>query len=250
MTTTRPQYVMNKSRQPYFLMDGSEVPGVTTIIRQLDKGALLNWAAKVEREAMEDETYRARIAASKFPYAGEKVPYAYTLVRDSAADIGTLAHAMIEAELQGMDFDLTGYPDDQVAKARAGMIRFMVWWNAEGFVLEDCEHRMVDEVRKVGGTADILARHPKKGRCLLDGKSSKAIYMEHKIQVAAYSDMLWREERAVVPRLPCIVRFGKGGGAFVPGRDTHWLTSAECVSGARMFDALLVLWRERKEFGE
>ena len=73
--------------QPYLLKSGERVPGTTTIIgRFKESGALIHWAWKL---GMEGRNYRE--------------------VRDSAADAGTLAHAMIEDQGKGL---LVGFDDD------------------------------------------------------------------------------------------------------------------------------------------
>ena len=231
--------VLNRSKQPYFTSDGRECVGVTTVLQGLDKSALMRWAAGLERN------HTAALVRSGLELDG---PLAFELARDTAADTGTLAHAMIEAELCGDTLDTEGMDPEQVAMANGGKARFFRWWEDSGFKLVACEHRMVDESLRLGGTADILATNPGGQEVLIDGKSSRSIYMAHKVQVAQYARMRERET-GTLPR-SVIVRFGKGGGAFVPERDTHWLTAREHDAGEKMFAALLTIYRERAVFGE
>ena len=84
---------MPTPRAGYRLADGTKVPGVTTILgRWKDSGGLLQWAFKQGQ-------------------SGARTLYEE---RDKAADIGTLAHAMVEHRLTGRDpvLALAGQPDD------------------------------------------------------------------------------------------------------------------------------------------
>lgn len=72
---------MPTPKEGYYLKDGTRVPGVTTIIgRFKESGALIRWAFNQGKEGK--DLYETR---------------------DKAADIGSAAHAMVEAQINGDD---------------------------------------------------------------------------------------------------------------------------------------------------
>src|SRR5216683_7786479 len=82
----------------YFLKDGSKVPGTTTIIgRFKDSGGLMFWAFE------QGKSGKARLYDDA----------------EKAADIGTCAHAMVEARIKGaghFDLGATGLPEEDWPK--------------------------------------------------------------------------------------------------------------------------------------
>ena len=111
------------------------------------------------------------------------------------ADIGTLTHARIEAELRGMELDPDGLDPEMLEQSWYGYARFMEWWDAQNLVAVENELRMVSEKFQVGGTLDIVAREKRhhQGLILLDIKTSTAIHRSHKIQVAGAYAPMYRE---------------------------------------------------------
>jgi hypothetical protein len=82
---------------PYVLADGTSVPSVTTVIgRWKESGGLIHWAWKL---GMEGRDYRD--------------------VRDSAASSGTIAHAMVDASIRGIEFIPPKDVDESVLKKAA-----------------------------------------------------------------------------------------------------------------------------------
>jgi hypothetical protein len=56
----------------------------------------------------------------------------YRAERDKAADIGTLAHFMCEAFLNGFVCDLSDYSEEDRNRALVCYSKFVDWWEAEG----------------------------------------------------------------------------------------------------------------------
>jgi len=175
---------MLKAHQVYKNAAGKRVPGVTTVLGILDKPALLAWA---NRMGLEGKDINA--------------------VRDAAADIGTIAHARIEAHLRGMDFDETGLSTEALDKSATSFLRFLEWWDRSNLSVEATEVQMVSELWQVGGTADIVALRGDR-RILVDIKTGKGIYREHRMQVAAYARMYEHVGRGRMDEV-WIVRVGK-----------------------------------------
>jgi hypothetical protein len=199
---------MLKAHQRYKL-NGRIVPGVTTMLGILDKPGLLKWAWNCGRDGIDIEK-----------------------VRDHAGNIGTVAHALVEAWLRKMRFDESDVAPNILSQALSVKRRFVEWWEENGLALEHSELQMVSPSMEVGGTADIIATRPNGRRILIDVKTGKAVYREAHLQVAAYgamfqetrlaealknappgSDMLdvvrQEGERAMVHEL-WIIRCGKG----------------------------------------
>jgi hypothetical protein len=178
-----------KAHQRYRTKAGAIVPGVTTIIGLLNKPFLVPWAWKL---GMAGEDYRK--------------------VTDKAADIGTIAHYLVECHLRGIETDpahMAEFSKANLDVAELTFHKFKDWWEQQGLKTFTCtdmdgekvvtaEVKLVSESLLYGGCIDGLAITPAKLRLLLDIKTSKAIYDEHKIQLSAYWH-LWEENN---PKLP------------------------------------------------
>ncbi|MBP5720393.1 MAG: PD-(D/E)XK nuclease family protein [Bacteroidales bacterium] len=174
---------VSKAHIRYKTSDGKVVPGATTITGLLNKPYLVRWANQLGLEGIDSATYT-----------------------DEAAKTGTLAHAMIQAYLQGMEIDRDQFSKIQIDLAENSMLSFLEW--KKQHVLEDlyCEMPMVSETMKYGGTIDCYCKMDGKP-VLLDFKTGKAIYEEYFVQLAAYA-MLLRE--AGLPVEECrILRIGR-----------------------------------------
>jgi PD-(D/E)XK nuclease superfamily len=179
-----------RAHQRYTLSDGTPAPGVTTVLGILAKPALIYWAWDL---GMKGEDYRK--------------------VRDKAADIGTIAHALIEADIKGVTLDKSDYAPSSLDKAETAYLAWLDW--KKNFELETVasEVQLASEKFGYGGTLDWIARRD--GHIwLVDFKSSKGIYDEMRYQLAAYQ-VLWNENNPDKPIAHChIVKIGKEDGAF------------------------------------
>lgn len=156
-----------KAHIVYKLSDGkTRVPGATTITGLLNKPYLVKWANNLGLEGIDSSKYT-----------------------DEAAKIGTLAHAMIQADLQGEEIDQSQYSPVQIDLAENALISFFEWKGRHKIEPIHCETPFVSDAMKYGGTVDCY--------CLLDGKptlldfkTGKAIYEEYFVQLAAYAALL------------------------------------------------------------
>lgn len=151
----------------YKTKDGTRVPSVTTILGVLDKPALLDWAWKC---GLRGEDYK--------------------LVRDSAADIGTLAHYMIVCHLRGEEPDLESYSPDHVKQAENCLIKYWDWEKEHRLTPMLVEAPLVSDILRFGGTIDNLSMDEDGGLHLIDYKTGKAIYSSYFYQLAAYAALL------------------------------------------------------------
>ena len=152
----------DKPHTIYRLADGNRVPGVTTFLGVLNKPALISWANKLGLQGIDSTKYV-----------------------DNLADVGTLAHLMILALLKKEELDTSDYSQTQIDLATNSFKSYLKW--AKPYKIEPIlvETPLVSEEYRFGGTPDLLAMVDG-ASTLIDFKTSKAIYPEHHIQVAAY----------------------------------------------------------------
>ena len=186
---------MPTPKSGYFLKDGTKVPSVTTIIGPYgDPGGLMHWAWALGKEGKD-----------------------YRQARDKAADIGTIAHAAIEAHCKGEPFEFVGEPD-VVDKARKAFENFKTWFDGSNLIATHTEVGLVSEKYRFGGTLDAILFGKK--RTLGDWKSSNKTGPKMLMQVAAYGK-LWAEHH---PNEPLdggydLLRVDKKNGDF---KHMHW----------------------------
>lgn len=168
----------------YKTADGKRVPGVTTIIGILNKPQLLYWVANVTREGKD-----------------------WTKVRDDAAGVGTLTHAMIFSHLRGEAMDTSEYSPEDVSRAETCLIKYRDWEkehpNMENELLE---HPMISEQFGYGGTIDRLSLIDG-NLVLIDYKTGKEIYDDMWLQMAGYKQLL--EENGHFITSARILRIGR-----------------------------------------
>ncbi len=160
-TKTEKKY---KAHTVYKLADGTRVPGVTTITGQIgwSKETLCKWHNKMGLEGIDTSKY----------------------VSDKA-DIGTLAHRMVECHLTGEELDTSDYSKNQIDKAENCLLSFFEWERTHKITVIHHELELVSERLGFGGKLDLNS----KVDLLLeidDLKTGSGIYAEHYVQVAGY----------------------------------------------------------------
>lgn len=188
MTTTKP-YRVGEDGPRMYEIDGVAYPSVTTVLSVISKPALVPWAtnmalANVEQvlrdsggpPTLVDDGYGDWVSA--IVEAARKTPMA---ARDKAADVGTRAHAAIEASILGQEPMLT--PD--IATAHGN---FFSWLKESGLAIVDAEQVVVSKQHGYAGTRDFLAKRLFDGALFMgDIKTSNGLYPEYLLQVAAYA---------------------------------------------------------------
>ena len=157
-----------KAHQRYRLADNSIVPGSTTItgILGLNTQILINWANRLGLEGKD---------STKF--------------RDDKAEIGTLAHLIITEKLQGREADTSDYSKNQIDQAENSALSYYEWAKDKKIEPILIEKQQVSEKYRFGGQLDIYAKVNNLYE-LIDVKSGSGIYIEHRIQVASYKQLL------------------------------------------------------------
>jgi hypothetical protein len=195
-------------------------PSVTTILSCIGKPALVNWAAKVEREMVIEEAYRMAVAMSGEKLMPEASWKAYLNTRlgetkasqkelSKAGEIGTQAHKLIENALN-QRMNLPAKDEGDILASEPARLAFKHWkeW-ASAVDLEPIASEQViwSHRHRYAGTLDLLARV--NGRlAVIDWKTGKYVYNEAHLQNAAYRQAV-REMGHGDPELGIIVRLPK-----------------------------------------
>jgi hypothetical protein len=235
------------ARRDYRHSDGGRLPGATTVLGVLDKPALLSWAARVAadtaaRAHADGQTLDAAIAA------GIRAP---TTKRDKAADLGTMAHDIVErAHTKGEAVTELVTPETEPAiRCAERVLRHL----AREFIVTHSEVAyVVDEVgplRGYGGTLDLVVEYEGK-RYLADLKTGKRAYAESVIpQLAAYLH-LWQTHNPTLPIDGGLVLsapvdidpFHEGDGVT-----RHWIDLETLKAGFFVFSGALTVYRYKNE---
>lgn len=198
---------MPTPRQGYRLADGTKVPSVTTILSRFkESGGLMKWAYSTGRE-------HGRLEA-----LGQPAPDNLYDVSGKAADIGTAAHAMVEAHIKGDNpkacLSLLALPQEDAEKADNAYRTYLDWAAMSKLEIVEQEIPLVSEKYRFAGTPDAIGLV--NGQlCLVDWKTSNAVYADYLVQIAAYRQ-LWEENN---PERPLVggfhlCRFSKDYGDF------------------------------------
>src|SRR3990167_1945992 len=93
-----------KAHTRYVLPDGTQVPGVTTVLGVLNKPALIKWANNLGLVGVDSSKYV-----------------------DALAEVGTIAHYLILCHLRNEKPVLEDYAPSQVDKAENSLLSFLEW---------------------------------------------------------------------------------------------------------------------------
>ena len=127
-----------------YTLDGTMIPGTTTITGQLDKPWLAGWKVKMLAEYINKNLMDIKCKAGVIE-AGKKVA---NTRRDAAADTGKQVHKWIEKYIQG---ETLPRPIDE------GRIdRFLEWEKENKPIWIASEEIVVSRAHKYGGTLDAL----------------------------------------------------------------------------------------------
>jgi hypothetical protein len=233
----------------YDCPDGSRHPSVTTILRAVNKPALINWAANEERKLIMDalrncmdsipqgqKMSRLQFFSRLEDFIGEQK--AHVKIRNKAGDIGSEIHAMAEWQLRRelkqevgpepklSDPALQGWSAWDDWRQRTNLVPLLVeqtvWSNKHGYAgTLDLLCEMDLPVQDIDGEFTNLEG---RGKVMADWKSGKGIYVESRLQTAAYVEALIEMGHAehglhgMVVRVPKIVGDPNVEVGFIPNR--------------------------------
>lgn len=172
---------------------GSErIPSVTTVLGNLGWKwpALLGWQAKMLRQGIDPDA-----------------------TKTEAGTTGTLVHLMIEAFLKNTKTDLSFFSDEQISKAKAAFSGFKKWYKKNDVQPLAVEEILTHRTLRYGGTIDLRCMMNEK-HTLVDWKSATAIFVDHRIQAAAYAELIRHRYKTKVDVV--IVHLNKETGVATP----------------------------------
>lgn len=205
------------ARNIYKNEKGKRVPSVTTILGLLNKPALVYWANKMGLNGINTRDYV-----------------------DDKADIGTLAHKMVENYCNGKVVEYLDYEFEQVETAQIAFNKWLDYIKDKEFDPIENELMMVHEELSYGGQIDIYANLEGK-KTLIDIKTCNGIYFEQYIQLSAYY-MLLKEKGYEVDRA-MIVRIGRDEEE---GFEVKEITIDEMNILFEIFKSLLTVYNTKK----
>jgi hypothetical protein len=226
----------------YYLDGQGPYPSVTTILRVLDKsGPLVGWAKRVTAEAAIDhrEDLSGWVELGGRDGAVGLLTRAASTVTERAATTGSDIHRLAEAIARGQDVVVSDVQAPYVAAYRSFLDDF-----APEFLAAE---EMVISVRdRYAGTLDAIARIDGI-TWLLDYKTSKGVYPETALQLAAYAgaDFIGRprtRQRFAIPPIDRagVVHLTATGYELVPFDLSGALEAF--LAARRLFD-----WRARND---
>lgn len=213
-------YKVSQAHTVYKTANGDRVPGVTTVLGVLNKPALIKWANDLGLQGIDSTKYR-----------------------DAAASIGTLVHAMVEANLKGLELDVTDFTPNEIQQAEVGFKKFIDWKTNRNFEIIASEQSLVSEINKYGGTIDCVAKVDGKVT-LVDFKTGKGVYNEMFAQVSAYNELL--KERGIHTEEIMILRIGRNDDE---GFEVRTLQTSDISSYFNIFKSCLDIYEVKKKVG-
>ena len=193
-------------RRHKYSIGGRWVPSVTAI--EPPKPALMHWAANMAAEYVKENVvpgYPLDEIGVKELVEGTRL--AYRKKGQKAADVGTLTHEACERFAKGEKDVVVHHP--QAANAFAA---FKDWCIEHAVIFVAAERKVYHWDHDYCGTLDLLAKVNGE-LAVIDIKTSKAIYTDYRLQIAAYAAAIEREDQCELP-VNWILRLDKDGDGF------------------------------------
>jgi hypothetical protein len=197
--TTPSQAATAPAGHRVYRWQGRDYPSVTAILNGgVPKPFLPRWAAKAAAEYAIAHLDHLRLLPSG--QAIREVKQAPWAKRDSAAEVGDLIHAAVEAHALGQPRPAL---PEHTASYLAGFDQFLADHQPQFLAAEQTVYS-----RRYGyaGTFDALATLPDRGLVLLDVKTGNRVYPEVCLQLAAYAaaDFIGQPDSTSEQPLPAI----------------------------------------------
>lgn len=213
-----------RSTRFYQTPEGKRLPSVTSILSAVNKPALVNWAAKQEREmvlraaadlwedlpAVSPKMSRTAYLSTLDKRLGKEKAHTKELAK--AGDIGTEAHHRIEWCMRKELLQEVGPEPHCSDKALWAFMAYEDWRKTANLAPRLVEQTVWSERYGYAGTMDWAGDIDHEGGRLQvvgDWKTGKGIYAEALLQNAAYVHALIEMGHATPPVAGCIVRLPK-----------------------------------------
>src|SRR4051812_10687344 len=118
----------NAEHQRYYLKDGTQVTGASSIAKMGDSpDGLIYWAWSLGKEGKD-----------------------YRKERDKFADIGSLVHFRVDCYLKQAEPDLREFTEEEISLSDPGFDKFLEFWTRENLELVSVEEQLVHEELRFG----------------------------------------------------------------------------------------------------
>lgn len=201
----------------YYNINGKEYVSVTTVLSVLSKPFLTNWKVKLGKEESDK-------------------------ISGEAADIGKQVHQALEiVVLHQLGFLGSPFPKltkDEKKIVQNAMNEYLKWQKKTGFKPISPEMTVHSETYGYAGTLDCVGTIGDE-IVIIDWKTSKRIYKDYYLQLAAYRDA-YSEMEMKLPTQMYIFRFSKtekGKSEIIK------ITYADSIKYFDLFVEALDLWR-------
>ncbi len=169
----------NHGQSHSYMLDGFKVPGVTTILKVLDKsGPLTAWAAR-ESAAYADDNWEM-LSGMRSAERIALIEKARWNTNRKAITKGNRIHALGERLAKGETVEVPLEIRSQVE----AYARFLDEWELEVLATET---PVANTEARYAGTLDLVTRSPRLGVSLADIKTGKGVYDETALQLNAYA---------------------------------------------------------------
>lgn len=192
--------------------------GCTTVVGILDKPQLLQWAANQTNETWVTGLSEAKtIDELTISKLAKEAPVAWRVRRDSAGDLGTIVHGVIEDYIKARIANSEVPESPMNPQVNRAYLDFLQWAKSADVTFVASEKKVYSLKHNVAGTCDFIYRHNKTGKLGIgDIKTSKGIYDSYFYQIAGYKYMLDEEvnhsNATSIYDEMIIVKVGKGTG--------------------------------------
>lgn len=238
--------------------NGNPVPSATKVLGVIAKPALIPWALKTGSEWLEkslfvdDEldqgpdvvTYTSRLTLDALV---KGIKSAYRGSSGGAIEIGNETHRWIEKALETFievdgkfgDDNLPPMPEEP--EPSNSVTAFLEWVYDHDVHFEKSEAKLFNRSDLYAGTVDCIAT-VNGVKSVIDWKTSKGIYPEYHLQVAAYAQA-WEEYTGDLVDQTIVLRLDKATGRYQVGAKSR----REWVDNYELFLAALKLYNGLKK---
>ena len=240
-----------------YRVQGKPVPSATKVLGIINKPALIPWALKMGSEWLEKNVFvdEEESATGMFTYTSRMglnqmvkgIKAAYRGTSGNALEIGNDTHKWIELALEQFMAEDGKFGDDNLPEKPEGeetnnSINAFENWVADNDVsFISSEEKIYSRVDNYAGTLDCAAV-VNGSLCIVDWKTSKAIYPEYHLQNAAYAKA-WEDIHGGPVLQTLVLRLDKGTGRYQEG----YQSTAEWNKNYETFAHALALYNGLKE---
>jgi hypothetical protein len=206
------ELTFNEGKHTYEV-NGVKIPSVTGITKVIDKsGALMWWAVTCCLDYVEQNLDRIadmdEVELKQFWHDAQR---SHFRASKDATDIGTLVHEWIEQWLAGKEPEM---PKNE--KMLSSIESWLAWADTNEILAYETEFKVYSREHDYAGTCDFDGIVNGE-RCIVDWKTGKAVYPEHRLQTLAYLDAR-EEELDVSYDARWVVVLPKDGGEIAAER--------------------------------